>query len=195
MRHLFCLGREPRTFEFKCIECGAIHRGSPSFAFDKPPLYYDVPEPQRCARTMLTRDTCFIAPAPNDETGQTHCFLRGLLEVPIAGATEPFLWGVWVTQSEDSFMRYLETFDDDQSGTSSFGWLPVAWAPYKRTRPGEYIENLRCNVLWQGKGKRPLIEVQECDHPLFLDQRDGISWERAVEIARTVMHGDQPRKR
>jgi hypothetical protein len=65
--------------------------------------------------------------------------VRGLLEMAIAGATEPFLWGVWLTQSEDSFMRYLETFDYDQSGTSSFGWLPVAWAPFKRTRLGEYL--------------------------------------------------------
>jgi hypothetical protein len=195
IHRLFGLGQEPRTFEFKCIECGAIHRGSPSFGFDKPSSYYDVPEPERDTRIMLTKDTCFIVPAADNEGGQIHYFLRGLLEVPIVGATEPFLWGVWVTQSEDSFMKYLETFDHDQSGTSSFGWLPVAWAAYKRTRPGEYLENLRCSVHWQKKGKRPLIEVQECDHPLYFDQRDGISWDRAIEIARTVMHGDRPQTR
>jgi hypothetical protein len=193
MPRLFGLGQEPRTFEFQCGECGAIHRGSPSFGFDRPSLYDDVPEPERAARIMLTRDTCFIAPAPDEEGGQTHYFLRGLLEVPIAGATEPFLWGVWVTQSEASFMEYLETFEDDQSGTGSFGWLAVAWAPYKRTKPGQYLENLRCNALWQKQGKRPLIELQECDHPLYRDQRDGISWHRAIEIARMVIHGAQPR--
>ena len=113
MHRLFGLGREPRTFEFKCAECGAIQPGSPSFGFDKSSLYYDVPEPERVARIMLTSDTCFIAPAPDDDSAQAHYFVRGLLEMAIAGATKPFLWGVWVTQSEDSFMRYLETFDYD----------------------------------------------------------------------------------
>ena len=60
IRRPFGLGREPRTIGFRCEECGAIHRGSPSFGFDRPSLYYDVPEPERDARIMLTRDTCFI---------------------------------------------------------------------------------------------------------------------------------------
>lgn len=192
MRRLFGLGREPRTFEFKCVECGSIHRGSPSFSFGRPPLYHAVPEAEREARITFTRDTCLIAPAADDEDGQTHYFLRGVLEVPIIGAEEPFVWGVWVTQSEGSFMKYLETFDDDQSGISTFGWLSITWAPYNRTKPGEDLENLACTVHWQRAGKRPLIELRECDHPLYVDQRDGISWDRAIEIARTVMHGEQP---
>jgi len=89
-------------------------------------------------------------------------------------------------------MKYVETFDHDQSGTSTFRWLPVFWAPYRRTSPGEYLEHLRCTVHWQIEGKRPQIEVQEFEDPLYVDQRDGISWDRAIEIARTVMHRDLP---
>jgi len=193
MRRLFGLGANPKTFEFKCADCGALHRGSPSFGYKHPPQYLDVPEEDRAARVWLSEDACVISPAAGEQSGKPDYYIRGILEVPIHGASEPFLWGVWVTQSKESFDRYLETFRKDQSDDGSFGWLPVSMPHYRRIGQGEQLENLRCNVVWQGqingRGQRPLIQLQECDHPLFIDQRDGISWERAIEIARLVMHG------
>lgn len=193
MIRLFGLGRDPGTFEFKCPDCGKIHRGSPSFAYAKPAYYFDVPKEERGSRVALSDDLCCISPGESDDDRTIHYFIRCLLEIPIRDADEPFLWGVWVTQSEESFERYKNTFETDQSGMGSFGWLAVVMPPYRRNAPGEPHEHLKCNVQWQGtkngKGQRPLIEIQECDHPLYADQRDGISWDRAIKIARAVMHG------
>jgi len=181
MPRLFGLGNEPKTFEFKCDDCGQIHRGSPSFSYAEPVEYFGVPELERETRVRFSPDFCVI--------DETDFLMRGLLEIPIVGADEPFLWGVWVLQSEESFTKFVDSFDDDQSGLGSFGWLGVCMNAYRRTAAGEPIEYLACNVLGQSGHQRPAVVIQECDHPLYRDQRDGISWDRAVEIARDIMHG------
>jgi hypothetical protein len=176
------------TFEFQCSECGEIHRGSPSFSYKKPSYYFDVPEAEREARVDINDDLCRIRPLQEDSEGQTIYCIRTTLDVPIHGADEPFCWGVWVTQSEESFKRYVETWDQDQSGDGSFGWLAVTMPYYNRRNPGEPFDSLKCDVRWGRKGQRPKVELQSCDHPLYIDQRDGISWETAIEIARLWPH-------
>ena len=187
MRRLFGLGTKQRTFEFKCESCNEIHRGSPSFAIPQPTYVHDVPPDERDDRLELSEDLCVIQPRNDSEQGTIFC-IRVLLEIPIHGAEEPFSWGVWVTQSEASFARYVETFDQDQSGDGSFGWLPMTIGHYRRTEPGQDIEHLACDVYWGPQGQRPRIQLRECDHPLAVDQHEGISWETAVAIARKVMH-------
>lgn len=177
----FGLSANPKAFEFRCAECGAIHRGSPSFGYDKPPLYFTVPEDERGERVRLTADLCTI----DDDT----FFIRGLLEIPIHDVAEPFLWGVWVSQSQESFRRYVETFDRDQTGDLSFGWLDVTMPGYADPSDDGERAMLACDVHWRGAGDRPLIMPQECDHVLYRDCVQGISSERAVELAQMTMHG------
>lgn len=178
----------PRRFAFVCSECGETHEGSPSFTQPEPAYVAAVPDRERRTRVQLTSDLCIIAPPSGAPESETVYCIRATLDVPIHGAAEPFTWGVWVTQSEASFERYVETYSDDQSHDGSFGYLAVTMAEYRRTAPGEF-ENLGCDVYWGGPGVRPAVIVHECQHPLFFDQRDGISWERAAEIAEAVMHG------
>lgn len=169
-----------RSFEFHCDRCGDIHRGAPSFANDAPFNYYELTADERAHRARLTDDTCVI--------DSESYFIRGTLEIPILDAEEPFCWGVWVSQSEESFKRYLATFQNDQSGDGSFGWLAVTMPGYRRNAKGEPVEHLACNVEWQTEGTRPLVFPQESDHPLYSDVMDGISWERAIDLAQQVMH-------
>jgi len=177
----FSLSSRPRAFEFRCAECGDLHRGSPSFSYAQPGFVFTVPEEERAARVRQTSDTCIV----DDE----FFFIRGVLELPIHGADEPFTWGVWASQSEESFRRYVDTFDADQSGDGSFGWLDVTMPGYA-VPPGEGERvSLACNVQWRGAGERPLIEPQECDHPLYVDFTQGIPWDRAIALARLTMHG------
>jgi len=174
--------RRTPTLEFQCAECGELHRGSPSFSYMKPYAYFDVPEAERAARIRIDADTCAI----DDEL----FFIRGLLEIPIIDVEEPCLWGLWVSQSQDSFARYVETMDQDQGGQGSFGWLAVTLPVYDRTAKVEPWEQLACNVNWQDNGQRPLIEPQECDHSLYTDFVNGINWDRAVDLARQIIHTD-----
>jgi hypothetical protein len=42
------------------------------------------------------------------------------------------------------------------------------------------------------RGQTPLIKLQECEHPLYLEQRYGISEERVHELAHLLLHHRDP---
>ncbi len=169
-----------KSFEFHCDHCGELHSGSPSFANDAPFSYYQLTMSERETLAKLTEDTCVI----NSES----FFIRATLEIPIDDAEDPFCWGVWVSQSEESFNRYIDTFHENQAEDGSFGWLAVTMPGYMRNPPQSPLEHLACNVEWQNQGTRPLVFPHECDHPLYEDVVEGITWERAIELAKLAMH-------
>ena len=104
------------------------------------------------------------------------------LEVPIHGVREPFLWGVWVSLSRESFERYVSTYKAPVTTDRYFGWLCNALPCY----PNTYA--MKTMVQVQDGGQRPIVELDELDHPLVQDWRQGISIERAQEIAERVVH-------
>jgi hypothetical protein len=163
-------------FKFTCATCGEVHEGIPSFGWDAPPHYYDIPENERAERCELTSDTCVI----NNE----WFFVCGCLELPILGADLPFVWGVWLSLSEKNFLRYLELYEvkfrDDEP--PFFGWLMTTPSGY----PDDEI--LKTNVHLRNDGTRPYIELQPTEHPLSIEQRDGITQERLIEICQMILH-------
>lgn len=54
----------------------------------------------------------------------TQYFLRAILEVPIHGVDQPFLWGLWVSASEASFHRYLDSYDRPPEDPFSLAGCP-----------------------------------------------------------------------
>ncbi|MCX2724736.1 DUF2199 domain-containing protein [Roseibium salinum] len=166
-----------KTFAFKCSCCGEIHEGGPSFAYSEPPHTFGIPENERARRVWLDSDLCVL--------DEEFFFIRAILEVPIRETEDSFLWGVWVSQSKESFERYVDSFGGDQTGHQSFGWLAVSLPGY--VKPGEPLVSLPTAVIWGEE--RPHIRIHdEQDHPLAVDQREGISWDRAVELALLLTH-------
>ncbi len=163
---------------FVCRMCGERHAGLPAFHFDAPGQIDLVPPEERDARVELRDDTCII------ELDGTHRFVRGQLEIPIEGVDETFLWSVWVSLSEASFARYSELFEDDDRvpGEAFFGWLCNALPEY----PDTMFLKTRLHV--RAYPSRPSVELEPTDHPLAVDQREGISRERAVELAERLLH-------
>lgn len=172
-----------KKFRYRCHECGKWHSGSPSFSYKYPIYYFDVPKDEREDRIQVTDDLCQIEPGPDDVDGMVIYCIRVILEIPIIGSNEPFTWGVWVTQSQESFEKYVETYAEDQSAEQSFGWLAVNMPFYNNTEADEFLTSLECDVHWGTPGQRPKAHLWECDHRLAVDQRNGISWEKAAEIA------------
>jgi hypothetical protein len=170
----------PAIFAFKCSCCGDIHEGSPSIGYRMPDQYAYLSDEQKETMGKLSSDLCTIT----DEKG-TDYFIRAVLEVPIHGVEEPFLWGIWVSLSEKSFNRYVETYDEPVAGDGFFGWvcnaLPVY--PFDEPRPAD--------VFVQPGGQRPKVILQQSDvesDQLVIDQVNGISVVRAQEIAERVLH-------
>jgi hypothetical protein len=171
-------------FAFKCTCCGEIHEGSPSLAFKAPDQYASLSESQKAAMGSLSADFCTIK---HDEG--TDYFIRAILEVPIHGVADPFLWGVWVSVSEKSFVRYRDTYDDPVEGDGFFGWLCNTPAVYPSDSPRA------ADVYVQLGKQRPKVLLQQGDpetDPLVLDQVNGISVARAQQIAEQALHETAP---
>jgi hypothetical protein len=164
-------------FSFNCSGCGKIHEGSPSFAFEAPDPYLEQSD-QVKEKGKLGSDLCFY----EDEQGY-HYFVRVIIELPIHGVSEPFMWGVWVSLSEESYNHYVETYDEPDVSRIYFGWL-CNYLPYY-----ENTYALATNVHPREGGDRPLLSLHESDHELYSDFVNGMSIQKAQEIAEKCMHG------
>ena len=169
--------------EFTCQSCGKRHDTSEiSFGADAPAQWNLISEEER-ARSELGGEQCVI-----EADGERHFFVRACLEVPIKGTQRAFTWGVWVSLSEKSFLEMSDHWEDPSRTSLGpyFGWLC--------TKIPEYPETvfLKTKVHQRPVGERPIVELQETDHPLSIDQRNGIDPARMQEIISRLLHsGDQ----
>lgn len=163
---------------WKCSQCGNLHETTPnSFAFDEPIYWGDRrkwPAPRGCS---FNKDYCVI-----DNDGH---FIRAILEIPILGTSEVFTFGVWSTLSEANFKREKKLARDPDRVKEQpyFGWFSNRIWQYPDTL------NLKCNLHSQPPGKRPKIELEPTDHPLAVEQRNGITEARFHELSEQCLHG------
>jgi hypothetical protein len=162
-------------FTYTCGECAEEHHGLPAWGADAPAYYAQVDDLAR-RRARLTGDTCVV---------DGHHFVRGCLEIPILGSHEWWSWGVWVSLSEKSYARVLELLDDPARDREPpyFGWFSTT---LPRLLYPETL-GLKAAVHERPPGERPLIILEPTDHPLAVDQHEGISLERAREMAALLL--------
>lgn len=108
--------------KFTCSRCDQVHEGMPGFGAVFPAYYVAIPEGERAARSLLTAETCII--------DRQSFFVRGCIEIPVHGAEEPLIWGVWVSLSEKNFRRLQR--EPDCRGPF-FGWLSTFISIYPST--------------------------------------------------------------
>ena len=165
------------NMRYRCATCGQMHEG-PVLAFGPaaPALYVQIPENERETRCELSSDVCMI--------DAKHFFVLGSIELPILGSDKPFVWSVWVSLSEKSMRRMYELWEQPgrESEPPYFGWLSSNLPNYPSTL------NLKTHVRTRPVGIRPLIELEPTDHPLAREQREGIAWERVLEINQAALH-------
>jgi hypothetical protein len=160
-----------------CSRCGKEHVGLPfDWAFDSP-MYWDG---GRTEDDWLTEDLCVWT----DDEPKLNYFIRGVLEIPVEGSEQKLGYGVWSSLSEDSFKQVVQHWDDPARTEQGpyFGWLSNSIPGYPDTR------SLPLDVVIQEVETRPLFVLQEGDHPLIAEQREGITTERVRAIAEEQMH-------
>lgn len=165
------------TFRFTCATCGDVHEGSPGYGYQWPHYYEVLSELDRVELATISDDLCII----ND---QDH-FIRVVLEIPIHGYEEGFLWGAWVSVSKENFRKYQKNFDSADYRDTYFGWFCNRLPYYPETL------HLKTKACIEPGGQRPAIALEYTDHPLSLDYHNGITWEKAIEIAMVAMHGNR----
>ena len=163
-------------FRFRCTRCSEWHEGMPGFGTQAPLYFYGIPAEERDNRCILESDTCVV--------DREHFFVRGCLEIPVAGEAEPFIWGVWVSLGKDRFEDFMACFGaPKRSHIGPFlGWLSAELPLYPST------ENLKTRVHLRDNGVRPYIELEPTNHPLAVEQRNGISVDRVAEIYAFYQH-------
>jgi hypothetical protein len=165
--------------DFTCRTCGKRHDATAiSFGADAPVQWALVSDEDR-SRSELGGEQCVI-----EADGQRHFFVRACLEIPIKGTQRAFTWGVWVSLSEKSFLEMSDHWEDPSRATVGpyFGWLC--------TKIPEYPDTvfLKTMVHQRAIGQRPIVQLEETDHPLSIDQRNGVDPERMQEIISKVLH-------
>ena len=166
-------------FEYACSVCGEVHRGMPSFGAPFPELVMHVPEVEREQRVITSSDDCVV--------DNQWFFVRGTIEIAVHGYAEPFAWLAWVSLSAANyapFVQYRETEIRSHIGPF-FGWLSSEFPVY-----GETCLNLKTMVHLRDNWLRPRIEVEPTAHPLALEQANGMSPERLVDICTVCLHPD-----
>ena len=159
---------------FKCGACDAWHDGLPlSWHAPHPLALQDVPEDEWGERVLLGSDQCII------EMGDTkQHFMRGMLRIPVHGREDVLEYGVWVALSEAAYERAAELWETEgrESEPPFTGTLSAALAGYPD------LAGVELQLQTQPVGERPLIHLQgPADHPLVVDQREGIDESQLLE--------------
>jgi len=145
--------------------------GSPA-----PYYYLALSEEERAKRCEINDDLCVI--------DGRYFFVRGRVEIPIVDSDDLFCWNVWVSLSEDNFIRMNELWNvaGRENEDPYFGWLSTELPEYPSTL------SLKTEVITQPVGLIPKIFLEPSDHPLSLEQRNGITMERVFELAHLILH-------
>ncbi len=167
-------------FEFKCSCCDEIHKGIPTFGADYPITVLQIPLEERESRVDLGSDECVI--------DEKDFYIRGCIEIPVHGYNEPFVWGTWVSVSEDSFLTFIKNYEEEKRSQIEpfFGWHCSDFIAYD-----EACVSLKTRVHLRDNGIRPFIELEPTEHPLAVEQQKGISKDRLIQIFEMMMHGKQ----
>ncbi|MBB5018588.1 hypothetical protein HNQ59_001879 [Chitinivorax tropicus] len=164
---------------YQCNTCGAYHATLPtSYGAVAPDVWLALPEAEREERAVLSSDQCIV--------DGHYFFILGRLEIPLNGEAEPFSWLVWVSLSKADFGRANELWETAGREVEPpyDGWLCTSLPCYPSTL------RLKVKVHTRPVGHRPFVELLPCDHPLYLEQRDGVDLTRVQALAEALMHAE-----
>jgi hypothetical protein len=161
---------------YKCSICGKIHDEQPmDIGYQKPADYFKIPPDGREKRIKLSSDLCSI--------DDSEFYIRGILALPIKDSTKEFRWGVWIRVQESDFKRHIELWDGNipPDEPALVGYLSGGAKDY------EDSDTLEVKVHLQPGNQRPRFEVVSDQHPLGIDQRNGITMAKAHSFAEPLL--------
>jgi hypothetical protein len=170
------LNPETNKTAYKCECCDVVYNDLPlCFGSDYPDYYFSVPPEEREQRIQLEESLCVI--------DDTYFFHRGRLTIPIIDHYEDFAFDIWTSISRENFEIRINLWEDENRTKQEpyFGWLQTMVPNY-----GETL-SLKTIAIEQELGFIPEIKCIEENHPLTIDQENGITLEKAKEMVENIL--------
>jgi len=165
-----------KTYQYKCSCCNEVFdQMSLCFGSQFPAYYFAIPEEEREQRIQLEESLCVI--------DEKYFFHRGRLTIPIIDYHEDLVFNVWTSISEENFYQRVELWEDESRANQEpyFGWMQTNVPTY-----GETL-SLQSIAIEQGLELIPEIKIIEENHPLKMDQENGITLEKAISIVDQII--------
>lgn len=161
---------------YKCSCCGLVYDELPlCFGSAYPDCYFSVSPEEREMRIELKESLCVI--------DQQHFFHRGRFIIPIKDYHENLVFNVWTSINADNFSKRMDLWEnpDRVKAEPYFGWLQTTVPTYGNTI------NVKTIAQEQEVGLIPEIISIEEGHRLTIDQQNGITYKKAVEIVDAII--------
>lgn len=166
-----------------CAECGRVHDTPLAYGIPAPDLWNQL-SPSERQHSHLDQELCSIV--IRSDPASPHHFVRGRILLPISDRSHALELGVWSSLSPTGWRTILERWQvaGREYDHPYFGWLSNEISPFYRN-----TTNLKLHVHTQPLGIRPVFELEPTNHPLAVDQREGISWARVEAMASALRTG------
>jgi hypothetical protein len=185
---MFGHDRDPRWSEFEggwiCSTCDEIHAGVFDLACFAPD-FWQKPEvlSENADLTFegdfLSEDFCII-------DGE-YFFVRCVFNFPLIGSDSRFGFGVWSSLSRTNFDAYVASFDEGMQADLG------PWPGWLSNRLAGYPDTIKLKAMMQPQDgrQRPHLSLaaDHAEHPLAVEQRDGMTFERLRDIYALYGHG------
>ncbi|WP_439695719.1 DUF2199 domain-containing protein [Mucilaginibacter sp. AW1-7] len=161
--------------QFTCSCCGKVYSEIPlCFDSDYPAYYFNVPENEVKERVEMAENLCVI---------DNYYFHKGELMIPINDHPKDLIFNVWLTITKENFEIRNTLWNDPERLKQEpyFGFLHNIVPTYDNTLG---IKALACE---NNVGFTPDIVVVEENHPLRIDQLNGITLHEAVEKVQAIL--------
>lgn len=157
---------------YTCKCCGEYKDEIPMSYGTDLPIYAESMNPKERAKRV--QGNSYLCVIDNE-----YCFIRGSIKIPVKDSDKEFVWGVWSSLSAENFDLIIENWELEGREfltKPAFGYLSTPLPGYPDTM------NLNMLVHTLPIGKLPIFELEKTDHPLALEQHNGITMDRVHEI-------------
>lgn len=161
--------------EFECPCCGQTFGG----VFD---IGYDHPDPWPHGNLMDTDKDILVV--GEHKLSSDLCvfdggyYIRCTLPLPILGTDQTFSYGVWGSVKDENYDAYISAWQKDD-----YSVFPGCFACLMNDLPGWPSEDwLPCDLETGESSDRPVLWVHEDKHPLATAQREGITFDRLLDL-------------
>ena len=163
---------------FICHQCGQ-HHNNLAMSYDFPAPAYWSTDFAKDATSQLHEEICIIK-------GQ-YFFVKGNIEIMIGATGERFIYTVWISLEQPDFNRAVQMWYDPQRVNEPSYPGQVA------NQLTGYPDMLGLNVAVHSRkvGVRPFIKLGPAEHPLSVEQAQGIEMQRVQEIAELMVHQEK----